>query len=261
MSNQVTVAIPQVEAGKRVLVAGASGGIGRATIRLLAHSDVWIGAHYKSNDATLYELIKKNELDQSRIHLFQADLTTAEASRKLVEAFVEWAGGIDVLVQLTGGVVQPVPWNKVTEAQWQADLDLNLTAPFFLAQSAMKYMQSSGGKIILASTASARHGGGRTSLAYGVAKAGIECLTKGLARIGASQGILVNAICPGFINTKFHTQQMHRTEQDLRRRAELVPLKRAGTPLDVAGMILYLASPLGNYITGECIPISGGDWL
>jgi len=260
-ANDTQVAIPQIESGKRVLIAGASGGIGRETVRLFAHSDVWIGAHYYHNAQVLRQLVEEGQLEQSRIQLFQANLTTAEASQKLVDAFVKWVGGIDILVQLTGGVTQPVPWKELTEAQWKADLDLNLTAPFFLAQAAMKHMQETGGKIILTSTASARHGGGSTSMAYGVAKAGIECVTKGLARVGAPHGILVNAICPGFIDTEIHTRQMYRTEEDLRQRANLVPLKRAGAPLEVAGLIVFLASPLGNYITGECIPISGGDWL
>ncbi len=262
-ATDIQLAIPQIESGKRILIAGASGGIGLETVRLFAHSEVLIGTHYYRNVQPLRQLVEEGQLDQPQIQLFEADLTTVEASQKLVEAFVEWAGGVDVLVQLTGGIAQPTPWNELTEKQWKADIDLNLTTPFFLVQAVMKYMhmQASGGKIILTSTASARHGGGNTSLAYGVAKAGIECLAKGLARIGAPHNILVNTICPGFIDTKFHTRRMHRTEEDLRQRANLTPLKRAGTPLEVAGLIIFLASPLGNYITGECIPISGGDWL
>lgn len=254
-------ATPQIEPGKRILIAGASGGIGRETLRLFAQSDVWIGAHYFNNQKALSDLIEEEQSGQAKIRLFQADLTTAEASQKLVDDFVVWAKGIDILIQLTGGITQPILWNELTETQWQADLNLNLTAPFFLAQTAMNYMQSTGGKIILTSTASARHGGGSTSMAYGVAKAGIEALTKGLARVGAPHNILVNTIAPGFIDTGFHTQRMRRTEEDLEQRAQLVPLKRAGTPLEVAGLIVFLASPLGNYITGESIPVSGGDWL
>ena len=136
-----------------------------------------------------------------------------------------------------------------------------LVAAVFVCYLAIKHMKKGGGKIILISTASAKYGGGKTSLAYGVAKAGIECLTKGLAREGAPYDILVNCICPGFINTQFHTKRMKRTPEELERRAKLVPLKRAGEPIDIAGMILYLLSESGSYITGETISISGGDWL
>jgi 3-oxoacyl-[acyl-carrier protein] reductase len=200
-------------------------------------------------------------MTQDRVRLFHADLTRAEEGIGLVEAFVAWAGGIDVLVQLSGGIAAPVHWRELTPAHWESDLALNLVVPFFMAQTAMRQMEASGGRIILMSTASARHGGGRTSMAYGVAKAGIECMTKGLARDGAQHNILVNAICPGFIDTPFHTDRMHRTPEELSKRGELVPLGRPGSPRDVAGLIAYLASHWGDYITGECIPISGGDWL
>jgi NAD(P)-dependent dehydrogenase (short-subunit alcohol dehydrogenase family) len=82
-----------------------------------------------------------------------------------------------------------------------------------------------------------------------------------LARDGAAHDILVNAVAPGFIETKFHTQVMGRSPEDLKKRAELVPLKRAGRPDDVARMIVYLLSPGGDYITGQCLAVSGGDWL
>jgi len=253
--------IPRLKTGKRVLITGASGGIGCETLRLFAQSDVLIGAHHFTNGDSLSRLIEERSLEASRIQIFQSDLTTSRSSQDLINAFVAWAGGIDVLVQLSGGICHPTPWDELTEAEWRADIDLNLTAPFFLAQTAMKHMRATGGKIILTSTASARHGGGRTSMAYGIAKAGVECLTKGLAHEGAPFKILVNAICPGFINTTFHTKRMYRTSEDLQQRAELVPLKRAGTPSEVAGMIVFLASSWGDFITGECISISGGDWL
>ena len=253
---------PEIEVGKRVLIAGASGDIGHAVLRLLAGSEVKIGAHYHENGESLKRLADNCCLDGSRIKLYPTDLSTQKSCHALVDSFVEWAGGIDGLVQLTGNVKRPCAWEELTEEEWLADININLSGPFFLAQRVMKYMKASGGgRIILTSTASAKHGGGKTSMAYGVAKAGIECLAKGLAREGAPYGILVNVIAPGFIETKFHIQRMGRSRRELEKRRELVPLKKAGKPEDVARMILYLLSSGGNYITGECIAISGGDWL
>ncbi len=246
---------------ERVLIAGASGGIGCELFRLFAQSGAQVGAHYFENRRALEETIQKHSLEESRIHLCQAELTTEEAARNLVGCFVRWAGGIDVIVQLTGGVSSPKSWDLLTGSDWQRDLDLNLTAPFFLAQTAMQHMKAGGGRILLTSTGSAKHGGGRTSMAYGVAKAGIECVVKGLAREGAPFGIVVNAVCPGFVDTQFHTRFMRRTSEDLRQRIGLIPLKRPGTASEVAALIHFLASSASDYITGECISISGGDWL
>lgn len=228
---------------------------------MLAQPDVLIGLHYYRNGPALRRYIEECAIGLSQTHLFRANVSSAGAAQRLVDAFVEWAGGIDVLIQLTGGIRRPVPWDELTEDQWRADLDLNLLAPFFLARTAMRHMKSRGGKVILTGTASARHGGGQSSLAYGVAKSGIEFLTKALAREGAPFRILVNSVCPGFIETEFHTRRMGRTQEDLGRRADLIPLKRAGTPAEAAAVFVFLASPLADYITGECVAVSGGDWL
>jgi len=162
---------------------------------------------------------------------------------------------------LTGSIHRPVSWNEITEEDWDRDLGVNLKGPFFLAQAAMAAMTATGGRIILTSTASARHGGGPNSMIYGLAKAGIEYLVKALARVGAPHNILVNAIAPGLIKTAFHTVRLKRTREQLARRADLVPLKRAGSPREVAGVIAFLASDSASYLTGECINVSGGDWL
>ena len=122
-------------------------------------------------------------------------------------------------------------------------------------------MKNKGGRIVLMSTASASHGGGMTSLAYGAAKAGIECVVKGLARDCAKYNILVNAIAPGLFITKFHTEKMKRTTEQLEERTKLIPLKRAGTLEEFAGTVLFLLSDSASYITGQIIAVSGGDWL
>lgn len=122
-------------------------------------------------------------------------------------------------------------------------------------------MKYSGGSIILTSTASAAHGGGSNSIAYGCAKAGIECLAKGLAKDCAKYKILVNAIAPGFIESKFHTEKMKRTEEQLKTRAQMIPMKRTGTPADIAWAILFLLSGSSSYMTGQVVTISGGDFL
>ena len=247
--------------GQRVLVAGASGDIGRALLQQLAPHGVQLGAHYHENRSRLEALAGELAWPAERLQLLGGQLDGQASCHALVDAFVEWAGGIDALVQLTGTIANPCSWEQLTEAEWLQDLNVNLSGPFFLAQRAMPHMRENGGRVVLMSTASAGHGGGRNSLAYGVAKAGIECLTKGLARDGAAHNILVNAIAPGFIDTQFHTRRARRDAEAMRKRAELIPLRRAGSPDDVARLIVYLLSAGGDYITGERVSVSGGEWL
>ena len=241
--------------GKRILVAGASSDLARDLVQALASSGAALGLHYNSNDAPLRTLS-----GSPRVKLFQKDLSTARACTELVDGFVAWAGGIDALVQLTGNIHRAVPWAELTEEDWEFDLGANMVMPFYLAARSIHHMKD-GGRIVLTSTASASHGGGSTSLAYGAAKAGVDCIVKRLARDCADKNILVNAIAPGFILTKFHTERMHRSREELAAREKMIPMKRAGTPGEVASTILFLLSEGAGYITGQVIPVSGGDFL
>lgn len=244
----------------RILVAGAGSDIGLELLKRLSQQTCLVGVHvYRSQDRVRDAV----SVMSGRSCLLTADLRGQTACWKLVDDFCAWSGGLDALVQLCGDVSHPCDWATLPEDDWESDMRINLGAPFYLSQRAVYHMrqQGSGGKIVAMSTASAAHGGGTASLAYGMAKAGVECLVKALARDCATDGILVNAIAPGFIETRFHTQRMGRNEAELRAREKLVPLKRAGKTRDVAEMIVYLLSDSADYITGQTIAISGGDWL
>jgi NAD(P)-dependent dehydrogenase (short-subunit alcohol dehydrogenase family) len=145
----------------------------------------------------------------------------------------------------------------LNETSWDRTFALNVKAPFFLAQQAFRQMQrDGGGKIINISSIAAKYGGSPSTTHYGAAKAALEAVTIGMARFGASHRILVNAIRAGFIETAFH-RKIGRTNPAERLR--LIPLKRAGQPIDVARLALFLVSEAGDYITGEVFTVSGGD--
>lgn len=245
--------------GKKVLITGASSGIGAATAILFSNYGAEIGLHYYSNKKGIQQVINEIEKNNGIYKPFHGDLLDMKFTRNLIKSFVGEFGKIDILVNNAGAVGDPVHFSKLQEVHLENTLSLNLVAPFFLAQQAFNYMkENKGGKIINVSSIAAKYGGGETSVHYGAAKAGIEAITKSLAKFGAKYNILVNAVRPGFIDTKFH-EKMNRTNKDIQKRIDLIPLKRAGDPKDVAKLIVFLASDAGNYITGEIFNISGGD--
>jgi NAD(P)-dependent dehydrogenase (short-subunit alcohol dehydrogenase family) len=147
------------------------------------------------------------------------------------------------------------------ESEWTDDINLNLNIPFYLARAAMQKMDERCGRIVFIGTESAIHGGSPTGLPYAVAKRGLECLVQGLAREGAGSEIMVNGVRAGLIRTGAHERWQGKTEEDMKKRAEMVPVKRAGEPEEAAALIVYLLSGWAGFITGQMLPLTGGDWL
>ena len=244
--------------GKRVLVTGASGGIGRSMSHLFAKSGATLGIHYNENrdDAESLAFDINNSAGGEAI-CFQADLLSSDMA-SLVDNFVDRAGGIDILINNAGAIFGFTEFLELDEASWRDTQKLNLEAPFFLAQKAFIHMKKEGGgKIINIGSIAAKYGGSSRSLHYGAAKAALESVTIGLARAGAQHNILVNMVRGGFIDTPFHKKLS--SSKNIEERINLIPLKRAGKPEDVARMVLYLASESGDFITGEILTVAGGD--
>jgi len=247
--------LPKVPNGMRILVVGASGGLGRALVdMLLSGSSAVIGAHGASQ--------RHPSTDPSVIHLTQPFESAADCE-KLIHDFAAKAGGIDALVCLSGRIHFSGHWKDMPETDWLRDMDVNLNQPFFLARAAMKIMQDqcTGGRIILNGTESALHGGSSQSFPYAIAKRGTECMVEGLAREGAPDNILVNGIRLGCIRSGFHERWHNKTDQDMDKRINLIPLKRAGDPAEAAALMVYLLSGWSGFITGQMLALTGGDWL
>ncbi len=246
---------PRLPEGFRVLITGASGGLGQALVKMIKASDenCLIGYHYAS--------AKPSFLDSNVIPLGQMFETESDCI-SVVNNFAEKAGGIDGLVLLSGGISYSGHWMDMPAEDWERDINVNLNQPFYLARAAMRVMShSGGGRIVLNGTESALHGGSSESLPYAIAKRGTECLVQGLAREGAKDNILVNGIRFGYIASGFHERWHNRSKSEMRKRAELVPLKRPGHPDEASAMIMYLLSGWANFLTGQIFPVTGGDWL
>ena len=247
--------VPQAMAGTRVLVTGATGGLGRAMVAMLLDgSDCIVGAHGAS---------QRFESENPRVLSLNAEFSDESSCTELVDRFADAAGGIDALVILSGAIQFSGHWNDMSGEDWEREIAINLNHPAFLARAALRHMrqQGTGGRILLTGTESALHGGSPTSFPYAVAKRGTEAMVQGLAREGAPDGILVNGLRFGFIESGFHQRWHDRSEAQMAERADLVPLKRGGHPDEAAALMIYLLSGWGSFITGQMIPLTGGDWL
>ncbi len=248
--------LPKVDSGARILVMGASGGLGTALVdMLLASSDCVIGAHGATKEPP--------KAAERRIISIRQVLDSEDDCISAVDRFIDRAGGIDALVCLSGALHFSGHWLDISETDWRRDIEVNLSQPFFLARAAMKRMkqQGRGGRIILNGTESAIHGGSALSFPYAIAKRGTECMVEGLAREGAADKILVNGVRLGCIASGFHERWHNKSEEQMRERIDLIPLKRAGHPNEAAALIIYLLSGWSGFITGQMIPLTGGDWL
>tara|TARA_B100000315_G_scaffold245699_1_gene271935 strand:+ start:876 stop:1622 length:747 start_codon:yes stop_codon:yes gene_type:complete len=241
---------------KRVLITGASGGIGSCMVLLFAEHQAIVGVHYHHGKEEAENLVRQVEKNRGRAVSFQADLVR-DAGDILVRSFVDRFGGIDILINNAGAVFGSKGILELDGVSWENTFRLNTQAPFFLAQGAFRFMKDNGGgKIINISSISAKYGGSDKTLHYGASKAALEALSVGLARAGAPHNILVNTVRGGFIDTPLH-KKLGRT--NLEKRIQAILLKRAGKAEDIARMVLFLASEGGDFITGETFTVAGGD--
>jgi 3-oxoacyl-[acyl-carrier protein] reductase len=242
---------------KRVLITGATGGIGTSLVRMFAAKEAVVGIHYHFNQKQAELLEEEIELNGGRSGCFQVDLVSSDGVN-LIDKFVERFDGIDILINNAGAIFGFDDFLELDEAAWVKTFRLNAQAPFFLAQRAFIQMKGSGGgKIINISSIAAKYGGSSQSMHYGSSKAALEAITYGLAKAGAPHNILVNAVRGGFIDTA--AQHRLSLQKDLQERVKLIPLKRAGKPEDISSLVVFLASDAGDFITGEIMTVSGGD--
>jgi len=242
--------------GKISLVTGAGRGIGRAVALTLARagSDVALVARSQNQlDAVAKEI---QDLGRRAV-VFPADLTQTQQLPGLTEKIVQNIGGIDILVN-NAGINIPQDSVDVTEEAWDAIMNINLKGAFFMAQAVGKVMIAQGreGRIINVSSQT-----GSVALAkravYCASKAGLNLITKVLALDWAQYGILVNAVAPTFIETELSKDFL--ADPEFRQYALAKNLlKRFGKPDDVAGAVLYLASPIANMITGHVLMVDAG---
>jgi 3-oxoacyl-[acyl-carrier protein] reductase len=239
--------------GKTAIITGASRGIGKAIALKFAQegcnvafTDLFDDDNMKATEAELQSLgVKANG--------YASDASKFDDTDRVVSAIVNDFGALDVLVN-NAGITKDTLLMRMTEDQWDAVISVNLKSVFNFTKAAQKTMlkQRSGSIINLSSVVGVSGNAGQSN--YSASKAGIIGFTKSIARELGSRGIRSNAIAPGFIIT----EMTGKIPEDARKAwEESIPLKRGGTPEEVAGVAVFLASDLSSYVSGQVIKVCG----
>lgn len=245
--------------GKAVLVTGASTGIGAAVARAFGRNAARVAVHYnRSRDAA--EVVAADvRAAGGKAIVLQGDVRDSAAAEGLVRQTLEAFGRIDVLINNAGDVVGKHPVAALAD-DFVLDLfRLNVMSIIAACRAAIPAMiDQGGGAIVSTSSVGARHGGSPGTAAYAGTKAYVNSLTRHMAREHAKDGIRVNAVSPGVIDTPIH--ERHSSSELMATYRTLVPMGRFGTPEEAAGTYLYLASAeLSGYTTGQIIEVNGGQ--
>ena len=242
--------------GKVAIVTGGNKGIGQGFAVALAKAgaDLFIVTHGTEWDETK-KLIEK---EGRNVTFFQAELTRKESINEIVKSCLDAYGKIDILVN-NAGTIRRAPLLEYTEEDWNAVMDLNLNALYFLSQEVAKVMveQKSGKIINVASMLSFQ--GGKFVPPYTASKHGVAGITKAFANELAVHNVQINAIAPGYIATA-NTAPIREDETRNKEILSRIPAERWGTPSDLMGTVVFLASRASDYMNGHIIAVDGG-WL
>lgn len=257
--------------GKVVLVTGASSGIGRATAELFGKLGAKVAVTYLHNqagaEATVAAIsatsvgataggVGSVEINEKAIAI-QADFTSNSAIQTVVDTVEKRLGKIDILVNNAGSLVERLKTAELTEERWDEVFALNVKSAFFAAQAVIPNMLEKGkGVVVNVTSIAGANGGAPGSIHYSAAKSAMTTMTKGLAKEFASQGIQINAVSPGVIDTPFH--ETFSTPEAMKNFANIIPIGRVGKSEEVAKVIAFLASDAASYLVGETIDVNGG---
>ncbi len=260
--------------GKVVLITGASSGIGRSTAELFGRCGARVALTYHKNSRGAEEAVNaisaySNTTTRgdpagtavgtatASAMAIQVDVTGDGEIVRMVSEVEAGLGPIDILVNNAGSLVERLKTLELTESRWDEVMNLNATSAFFAAKAVIpKMLEKGSGSIINVTSIAGRNGGAPGSIHYSSAKAALLTMTKGLAKEFASQGIRVNAVSPGVIDTPYH--ETFTTSDVMHNLRNAIPMGREGRPSEVASVIAFLASDAASYLCGETIEINGG---
>ena len=244
--------------GKSVLVTGGSRGIGAATVRLFARAGADVGFAYRSRKAEADLLVTEMNALGVQSFAFGGDLSTREANDAFVAEGVRAFSRVDVFVGNSGyWPPVPEPVSTLDDDRWRSTMATNLDGMFFAARAAARVLPNGGRLIFVASTAGQRGEAGHAD--YAASKGAMISFVKSMCVELGARDITVNCVAPGWVDTEAVLLPMGKGG---RARIEAaIPLQRIASPDDIAGPILFLASPLARHVTGEVLNVNGGSVL
>jgi 3-oxoacyl-[acyl-carrier protein] reductase len=240
--------------GKTALVTGATRGIGKGIALRLAEQGAHIAFTYVSSVEKANAFVEELATWGIKAKAYQSNAADFSEAEKLVDDIVKEFGQLDILVN-NAGITRDSLLMRMSEQQWDEVLDTNLKSAFALTKAAMKPMMKARCGSIINITSVVGITGNAGQANYAASKAGMIGLTKSVAKELGSRNIRCNAIAPGFIETEMTASLTEETRTEW---VKGIPLKKGGSPQDVANAVLYLASELSSYVTGQTLNVDGG---
>ena len=239
---------------KVVIITGASRGIGKAIAQHCVNQGAKVAFTYLSSEEKAKALADELTANGGVAQGFKSDASKFDAAQELVDQVVEAFGTVDVLVN-NAGITRDTLLMRMTEEQWDEVINTNLKSAFNLTKAVQRPMLKArkGSIINMSSVVGVSGNAGQAN--YAASKAGMIGFTKSVAQELGSRNIRCNAIAPGFIETEMTAALDEKVVQEWR---NSIPLKRGGTPEDVANAVLFLASDMSAYVTGQTIHVCGG---
>lgn len=237
---------------KVIIVTGASKGIGKEISKELAKKGNTIIANYNKSEKEIKELQQELEKQNIKIDIYKADVSKREEAANLVKYTIQKYGKIDVLIN-NAGISQIKEFTQITDEDWNNMINTNLNSVFYMSQEACHNMIHNKKGCIINISSIWGITGASCEVHYSVSKAGVDALTKALAKELGTSNIRVNSIAPGIINTEMNA---HLSEEEKQNIEEEIPLEKIGKAIDIERCVEWLIKD--EYTTGQVISINGG---